>query len=77
MKIRLEYVAILQVKGARSGSEIELPEGATVGALLEKLQIAPAHRASIAPFVNDRRARLTTALRDGDRAFLALPVGGG
>lgn len=77
MKIHLEYVAMLAVKGARSGSEIELPDGATIGTLLEKLQVAPAHCGSIAPFVNNERVRQTAVLKTGDRVFLALPISGG
>mgnify|MGYP001244615736 CR=1 FL=1 len=77
MKIRLEYVAMLQVKGARSGEDLVVEDGATIGSLLELLHIRPEHRRVIAPFVNDRRGTLTTGLREGDRVFLALPVGGG
>lgn len=77
MNIQLEFVAMLDVKGARSGSTIDVPDGATVGALLEMLRIAPAHRSSVTPFVNDRRATLTTRLAEGDRVFLALPISGG
>lgn len=68
---------MLDVKGARSGSEVEVPEGATIGSLLEQLQVAPAHRTSVTPFVNDARATLRTLLKDGDRVFLALPISGG
>ena len=68
---------MLAVKGARSGSEIELPDGATIGALLERLRVPPAHRAAIAPFVNNERVRQTTILNNGDYVFLALPISGG
>lgn len=77
MKLHLEYVAMLDVKGARSGGEVEMPDGATIGSLLEKLQVAPAHRTSVTPFVNDARATQRTELKDGDRVFLALPISGG
>ena len=77
MKVHLEYVALLQVKGARSGEEIALEDGATIGSLLALLHIRPEHQRVIAPFVNDRRGTLATRLQEGDRVFLALPVGGG
>lgn len=77
MKVHLEYVAMLDVKGATSGSEIEVSDGATIDTLLEKLQVAPSHRTSVTPFVNDARATQRTALKDGDRVFLALPISGG
>jgi sulfur carrier protein ThiS len=77
MKIHLEYVAMLDVRGARSGAPLEVPEGATVGALLEQLHVKPEHRKTVTPFVNEQRATTGTALKDGDRVFLALPISGG
>lgn len=68
---------MLDVKGARSGSMLDVPDGATLGDLLQKLQVAPAHRTSVTPFVNDRRATLATKLAAGDRVFLSLPLSGG
>lgn len=77
MKIHLEFVAMLDVKGARSGEALELADGATVGALLERLQVAPSHRTSVTIFVNEERATTATRLKEGDKVFLALPISGG
>lgn len=77
MKIQIEYVAMLDVKGFRSGQAIELPDAATLGDLLDRLNVAPSHRTSVTPFVNDERATLATRLRDGDRVFITLPISGG
>ena len=77
MTIHLEYVAMLHLPGVRNGAPFALPEGATVSALLEQLGVRAEHRKVIAPFVNEKRVHASTCLREGDRVFLALPVGGG
>lgn len=77
MTIRLDYVAMLHLPGVRNGAPFVLPEGATVSDLLERLGVRAEHRKVIAPFVNEKRVHASTCLREGDRVFLALPVGGG
>lgn len=77
MKIHLEYTAVLAVKGAANNSDVALDGGTTVGALLERLGIQPAHRKYVVVFVNGRKEKQATALKDGDRVALSLPVGGG
>lgn len=77
MKIHIEHVAMLVVKGATNGGEVEVADGATIGSLLEQLEVSPAHRKTITPFVNDKRATQATTLKGGDRVFLALPISGG
>lgn len=77
MNVHLEFVAMLHLKGARSGQTVALPEGATLATLLEQLAVAPPHRKAITLFVNEQRATATTKLKDGDKVFLALPISGG
>lgn len=77
MKITLEYVATLKVSGPPSGASLDLPEGATVTGLLDRLQLSSAHQKVIVPFVNEAKVRPETVLKPGDHVFLAMPVGGG
>lgn len=77
MKIHLEYVAMLHVPGVRNGAPLELPEGATTDTLLAQLNVKPEHRKVVTPFVNGRRATAGAALKNGDKVFLSLPIGGG
>lgn len=61
-----------------NGQAQEVAEGATVGALIERLGLA---KAACAAEVNKRvvpkREHATHALRDGDRVELVTLVGGG
>lgn len=77
MNIHLEYTAVLAIKGAANNSDVALEDGTTVGALLERLGIQPAHRKYVVVFVNGGKEKLATVLKDGDRVALSLPVGGG
>lgn len=55
--------------------ELELPEGAGVGALLEQLGINP--RRGVLVVVNDQLVRGDAPLSDGDHVRLVPPVSGG
>ncbi len=77
MKITLEYVAMLKVSGPPSGSGYALPDGATLSELMTGLGLRPEHQKVVVGFVNEIKARPEQILRDGDRVFLAMPVGGG
>ena len=77
MRVTVEFTGLLDIKIVKSGGSVELDEGATVGALLERLGIDERHRKFITPLVNDRKARLSEVLSDGVRVYLLLPVGGG
>jgi sulfur carrier protein len=61
-----------------NGQEHDLPDGATVRALIERLGLA---NAACAAEVNKRlvprRAQETTPLREGDRVEVVSLVGGG
>lgn len=77
MTVHVEHVAMLNVRGLPRDGAMHLPDGATVEDLLAALDVPQTHRNVIAPFVNERRALRDARLHDGDRIFLALPVGGG
>jgi molybdopterin synthase sulfur carrier subunit len=55
--------------------EVELPDGATVGQLVEKLQL-PADQVKVV-FVNHTVQEHGRKLEDGDRVAVFPPVGGG
>ena len=77
MKIELEFAAVLNVKDVQSGSALEIEDGTTVTGLLNRLQIDVAYHKFIIPFVNGRKAKTGDTLRNSDKVFLSLPVGGG
>lgn len=68
---------MLVVRGLPPGGRLELPETATAGNVLQRLQLAPAHQGVVTIFINEQRARPTTPLKEGDRVFLGLPMSGG
>lgn len=81
MQVRLLTFGILK-DWLTSGSTIELPEGATVAALLhhlsaERRPVPAATWASIAVSVNSEYAQAAHILRDGDEVGLLPPVSGG
>ncbi|UWZ83846.1 molybdenum cofactor biosynthesis protein MoaE [Occallatibacter riparius] len=80
MQIRVLPFGIL--KDWLGASTLELPEGATVATLLERLAAAPAAVpastwASIAVSVNHEYAQAAQMLREGDEVGLLPPVSGG
>jgi len=77
MKIHLEYVAMLHLKGPASGSTMILDDGANVGALLDKLSIPGYHQTSVSVFINDTKVSHSRLIKDGDRVFLSIPMSGG
>ena len=77
MKIHLEYTAVLDVKGVRNGMALEIPDGSTVAALLNRLEVRPEHQKFVVPFINGAQKKLSAQLRDNDKVVLSLPVGGG
>lgn len=77
MTVLVEHVAMLAVQGLPPGGQLELPDGADVDRLLERIGVPDPFRHVVAPFINGRRGQRTTVLQDGDQVFLSLPVGGG
>lgn len=77
VKVHLEHVAMLVVHGVPHDGFLELKDPATVGDLLDLLRLSPNHQRTVIVFVNQHRARVGTALAEGDQIFLGLPMGGG
>lgn len=77
MEIRLEYVAMLKVNAPPSGGVKSVREGDTIATLLEQIGIPANQRGVITPFVNEAKVSQNYTLQDGDRVFLAMPIGGG
>ncbi|HTX76609.1 MAG TPA: MoaD/ThiS family protein, partial [Terracidiphilus sp.] len=83
MHVRVIAFGILKEWLGPDAAEVELPEGATVGSLLEHLRMAFPERApkevfrGIAVGVNAEYAQAAHILRDGDEVGLLPPVSGG
>ena len=77
MKIRLEYMAMLQLNGPASGSMCEVAENTTAAVLLQTLEILPRYHPVITVFVNDAKVSHARVLVEGDQVFLSIPMGGG
>lgn len=77
MKIFVEYTGVLDVKDVPSGSQVELPDKSTIGALLSHLKIKTEHQRFVVSAVNGKQQRASSRLMDGDRVLLSLPMGGG
>lgn len=79
MRVNVRTYATLcrYIPGVSAGTpvEIELPDGASVSDLIEKLKI-PAREVKIA-FVNGRTRPLDWLLEEGDEAGIFPPIGGG
>ncbi|GEM_PF-443599 len=77
MKIHVEFAAVLDLKGVTNGAELDVPHGTTPADLLTTFHVRPEHQKYVTPFVNGTRMKLSHPLKEGDRLFLSLPVGGG
>lgn len=81
MRVTIRYFAIVRELFRREFEQEELPEGTTVGQLLEELSTRePALsrlRRSLLVMVNRRYARPDQPLQDGDEVALIPPVSGG
>ena len=77
MKVFIEYTAVLAVKGAASGSALEIPDGTDVTGLLSRLSVKREHQKYVVAFINGEKKRLSEKLKDGDKVMLSVPVGGG
>ena len=81
MRVRVLFFGMLKDLVGRSGEEIELPEGADLGAVFDRYAAHyPKLRelaASIAPARNRQFAELATKVEEGDEIAFLPPVSGG
>ena len=77
MKIKIEFVAYLNLKGIENQSWIELDHPITISEFLVTHNIRVPQQKYIIPSVNQKTTRLNYILQDMDELFLYLPVGGG
>jgi sulfur carrier protein ThiS len=77
MHITVEYLGFLNIEGVKSGAVLEFPEGTSAASVLDRLGLIGPYRKYIIPIVNNERSPHERVLKDGDRLFIYLPVGGG
>jgi len=77
MKVKIELLGLLHLKGVTNNSFIEVKEGSTISDLYNQLNILKDHQKFITPFINGSEVRKSTPINDGDTVKIFLPTGGG
>jgi sulfur carrier protein ThiS len=77
MKITLEYLGFLKIESIQSGSVVDVPDGSTAASILDMCKLNGSYRKYIVPIINGERTSHDRVLKEGDRMFIYLPVGGG
>ena len=77
MKVKIEFVAYLNLKNIENKSWIELENPISITNFLESQGIKPAQQKYIIPTVNKCPVKHDYVLQNEDELFLYLPVGGG
>jgi molybdopterin converting factor small subunit len=77
MKVKIELLGLLHLKGVTNNSFIEVKEGSTILDLYNQLNILKDHQKFVTPFINGSEVRKSTTINDGDTVKIFLPTGGG
>jgi len=77
MKIKIELVGYLDIKGVKDNSWIDVEDSISISQLLIKHGISLKNQKYIIVTVNKKIQPLSYILCDKDELFLHLPVGGG
>lgn len=77
MQITIEYIGFLKIKDVKSGSIVEFPDNTRASDVLDRFNLTGSYRKYIIPIVNGERSPQDRLLKDGDRLYIYLPVGGG
>ena len=77
MKVKIELLGLLHIKGVKNNSFIEVKDGATVSDIYNELNILKDHQRFIIPFINGTEVRKSANVKDGDIVKIFLPTGGG
>lgn len=77
MKVKIELLGLLHLKGITNNSFLEVKEGSTISDLFNQLNILKDHQKFVTPFINGSEVRKSTTIKDGDTVKIFLPTGGG
>lgn len=77
MKVKIELLGLLHLKGVKNNSFIEINDGSTISDLFNQLNILKDHQKFVTPFINGNEVRKSTTINDGDTVKIFLPTGGG
>lgn len=77
MKVYIKYSAHLHIDGLENGVFVDVEPDITVSDLLSSHRVDEGHKRFITVVVNGVKKNLSCRLRENDRLFLLLPVGGG
>jgi len=81
VRVQVLYFGVLKDVFGRQREEMDLPDPATVEAVLEECRVRgladPKLMSSLAVAVNQEYAKADTNLKDGDEVALLPPVSGG
>ena len=77
MKVKIELLGLLHIKGVKNNSFIEVKENSTISDIYNELNILKDHQKFIIPFINGNEVRKSAVVNDGDTVKIFLPTGGG
>jgi sulfur carrier protein ThiS len=77
MKVKIELLGLLHIKGIKNNSFIEVKDGSTISDIYNELNILKDHQRFIIPFINGTEVRKSTNVNEGDIIRIFLPTGGG
>ena len=77
VRITLSYTGYLKFEGAKSGSMIDVREGATVSDVLTGFDVPSEQHRFLRLFVNDQAVDPAHVLNDGDELLAIMQIGGG
>ncbi|MDI6757238.1 MAG: MoaD/ThiS family protein [Endomicrobiia bacterium] len=79
IKVEFELAAAIKRKKAKSGKfSLNLPDDAVLAAVVEnKLGYTPTESRYFTYLINEKAAKLSARLKDGDDVKILLPIGGG
>jgi molybdopterin converting factor small subunit len=77
MKVKIELLGLLHLKGVKNNSFVVVKDGSTISDLYNQLNILNDHQKFITPFINGNEVRKSTTINDGDTVKIFLPTGGG
>lgn len=77
MKVNVKYMGLLKLDGVKSGSDVDVQDGATVSDFMSRYVTNREHHKFIIVTVNEKKVDLSYELQDKEKLSLFLPFGGG